>query len=100
MALTDLDPYLLAELFRQKWLSPGQAAAVMNVSPATVHRWALSGKLDSIRKGRNVYYSAASCMREGVPGFGAKSAEGFAQQNGHSPSSSTEAASKASQTEM
>ena len=69
MALAEL--YLMAEKARQDpaWLSPGQAAAVLGVSPATVTRWAASGRLDTIRKGRNVYYSAASCIREAVPGW-------------------------------
>jgi excisionase family DNA binding protein len=69
MALAEL--IILAEKARREpdWLSLGQAAAVMNVSPATVHRWAASGRLDTLRRGRNVFYSAASCMREAVPGW-------------------------------
>jgi Transcriptional regulator, AbiEi antitoxin len=69
MALAEL--LLLAEKARSYpgWLSLGQAAAVMNVSPATVHRWAASGRLDTLRKGRNVFYSVRSCIREAVPGW-------------------------------
>jgi excisionase family DNA binding protein len=69
MALAEL--FILAERARSDpgWLSLGQAAAVMGVSPATVHRWAASGRLDTLRKGRKVYYSAASCLREAVPGW-------------------------------
>lgn len=69
MVLAEL--FILAEKARSDpgWLSLGQAAAVMNVSPATVHRWASSGRLDTLRKGRKVFYSARSCLREALPGW-------------------------------